>query len=147
MDNAKRIARLKDEEFQRIFGVKKIIFNEMLQILEEQYRNDHKQGGHPVKLSILDKLVIMLGYYRDYRTMENIAFDYGVAKSTIYESIRWAENTLIKSGKFSLPSKKALVNDLDIEVVLVDVTECEVERPQKNKSKSCTIPAKRNGIP
>ncbi len=27
MDNAKRIARLKDEEFQRIFGVKKDISN------------------------------------------------------------------------------------------------------------------------
>lgn len=147
MDNAKRIARLKEEEYQRIFGVKKNIFNEMLQILEEQYRIDHKQGGHPVKLSVLDKLVIMLGYYRDYRTMENIAFDYGVAKSTIYESIRWVENTLIKSGKFSLPSKRALVNDLDIEVVLVDVTECEVERPQKNKSKNSTTPAKRNGTP
>ena len=40
----------------------------------------------------------------------------------------------MKSNKFSLPSKKALIEDLDIEVVFVDATECEIERPQKNKS-------------
>ena len=134
MDNAKRIAKLKENEYQRIFGVKKAIFYEMLGILEEQYANEHKRGGHPPKLSILDKLVIMLGYYHDYRTMESIAFDYGISRSTVYESIRWVENTLISSRKFSLPSKRALINNLDIDVVLVDATECEIERPQKNKS-------------
>ena len=36
----------------------------------------------------IDKLVIMLSYYHDYRTMENIAFDYDVAKSTICENIK-----------------------------------------------------------
>ena len=66
--------------------------------------------------------------------MESIAFDYGISKSTVYESIRWAEESLMKSNKFSLPSKKALVEDLDIEVVFVDATECEIERPKKTKA-------------
>ena len=48
----------------------------------------------------IDKLVIMLFYYRDYGTIENIAFDYGVAKSTICESIKWVENILIKCKDF-----------------------------------------------
>lgn len=134
MDNKARIAKLKENEYQKLFGVKKAIFEEMLEILEETYTREHKRGGHPPKLNALDKLVIMLGYYRDYRTMESIAFNYDVSKSTIYESIRWVEDTLIKSRKFSLPSKKALINDLDIDVILVDVTECEIERPQKNRS-------------
>lgn len=144
MDNANRIAKLKEKEYQKIFGVKKAIFHEMLEILEAQYANDHKRGGHPSKLSILDKLVIMLGYYHDYRTMENIAFDYGVSKSTVYESIRWVENALINSRKFSLPSKRSLNSNLDIDVVLVDATECEIERPQKNKSS--ITPARRKDI-
>lgn len=101
--------------------------------LEETFREDHRRGGRPLKLSVLDKLVIMLCYYREYRTMESLAFEYCVSKSTIYESIRWAEEAIMKSGKFALPSKKALIDDLDIEIVLVDVTECEIERPQKNK--------------
>lgn len=134
MDNKVRIEQLKQSEYQKFFGVKKSIFEEMLQILEGQYKEEHLHGGHPLKLSILDKLVILLGYYREYRTMDSYAFDYGVSKSTIFESIRWVENTLIKSGKFTLPSKKALSDESNIEVVLVDATECEIERPQKNKS-------------
>ncbi|WP_369713750.1 hypothetical protein AB8B23_05245 [Leptotrichia sp. HSP-342] len=53
--------------------------------MNEAYRIEHLRGGHPSKLSVLDRLVIMLSCYRDYRTMENIAFEYGVAKSTICE--------------------------------------------------------------
>ena len=105
----------------------------MLKFLNEAYRIEHLRGGHPPKLSVLDRLVIMLSYYRDYRTMENIAFEYGVAaKSTICECIKWVENILIKSEEFSLPKKRELVRDTEIEVVLVDATECEIERPKKN---------------
>lgn len=134
MDNQARIARLKEKEYRKIFGVTKPIFEQMLGILEKTFQEEHRRGGHPPKLSVLDKLIIMLCYYREYRTMESIAFDYGVTKSTVYESIRWAEESLMKSNNFSLPSKKALIEDLDIEVVFVDATECEIERPQKNKS-------------
>ena len=134
MDNEARIAKLKENEYRKIFGVTKPIFEQMLEILEKAFQEEHRRGGHPPKLSVLDKLVIMLCYYREYRTMESIAFDYGVSNSTVYESIRWAEESLMKSNKFSLPSKKALIEDLDIEVVFVDATECEIERPQKNKS-------------
>lgn len=134
MDNQARIARLKEKEYRKIFGVTKPIFEQMLGILEKTFQEEHRRGGHPPKLSVLDKLIIMLCYYREYRTMESIAFDCGVTKSTVYESIRWAEESLMKSNNFSLPSKKALIEDLDIEVVFVDATECEIERPQKNKS-------------
>ena len=104
----------------------------MLKLLNESYRIEHLRGGHPPKLSVLDRLVIMLSYYHDYRTMENIAFEYGVAKSTICECVKWVENILIKSGELSLPKKRELVRDTEIEVVLVDATECEIERPKKN---------------
>ena len=116
----------------------------MLKLLNEAYRIEHLRGGHPPKLSVLDRLVIMLSYYREYRTMENIAFDYGVAKSTICESIKWAEGILIKSEAFSLPKKRELVNDVDIEAVLVDATECEIERPKKNSGN--IIQGKRKNI-
>lgn len=134
MDNKERIAKLKEKNYQKIFGVKKEIFDEMHEILEIAFKQQHIKGGRPSKLSVLDKLVIFLGYYRDYRTMENIAFEYGVSKSTICESIKWAEETLIQSRKFNLSSKRALINNPNIEIVIVDATECEIERPKKNKS-------------
>ena len=109
IDNIERIKKLKKENYQKIFGIKKDTFDEMLKLLNEMYITEHLKGGHPPKLSVLDRLVIMLSYYREYRTMENIAFDYGVAKSTICESIKWAEAILIKSEAFSLPKKGNLL--------------------------------------
>ena len=133
MENVKRISKLKENEYQELFGVKKTTFDKMLEILEEQYRKEHLRGGKPPKLSILDKLIIMLCYYREYRTMKHIAFDYNVAKSTVCESIHWVENTLVKSGVFRLPSKKELWSDASIETILIDATEVEIERPKKDK--------------
>ena len=144
MDNTKRIAKLKEKEYQELFGVKKATFDKMLEILTEQFKNEHAKGGKPPKLSVLDKLIIMLCYYREYRTMQHIAFDYEVTKATICNSIHWVEKTLIKSGVFRLPSKRELYTDTQIEVVLIDATEVEIERPKKDKNN--IIPAKRKSI-
>ena len=145
MTNEEKIEKLQEDEYQAIFGVKRATFDVMLEILEENYLGRHKKGGRPPTLSVLDKLIIMLQYYREYRAMQHIAFDYGVSKSTICDSIAWVEQTLIKSGRLRLPSKRELTQpDCKLEVVIVDVTECEIERPEKNRKS--TIPEKRKGI-
>ena len=143
MNNQERIAHLKAKDYQKYLGVKKETFDVMLQILEKDYQRRHKMGGRPAKLSVLDKLMIMLQYYREYRAMDSIAFDYGVSKSTISDAIKWVEETLVKDGTFRLPSKRKLLEGASIEVVLVDATECEIERPQKN-SVDITPARKRN---
>ena len=134
MNNQEKIKGLKEEEYQKLYGVKKRTFDKMLEILTEQYRKEHRQGGRPPKLSVLDKLLIMLCYYREYRTMQHIAFDYNVAKSTVCESIQWVEKTLIESRIFRLPSKKTLYEDKTLEIILIDATEVEIERPKKTKT-------------
>lgn len=75
MDNQKRIEKLKEKDYQKYFGVNKATFDKMLKILEEADRYKRIKGGRPSVLSVPDKLVIMLQYYREYRTMDNIAFD------------------------------------------------------------------------
>jgi len=113
--------------------------------IESAYKEMRKRGGYARKLSVLDMLVITLGYYHDYRTMENIAFDYGVHKQRICEAIAWVEQVLIKDGTFSLPSKRELIkDDTEITVAIVDVTECETERPKKNSESP--IPASKSAI-
>ena len=145
MNNEERIQNLKEDEYQELFGIKKPTFDKMLEILQTKHVELHKKGGRKPKLSVLDKLIIMLTYYRDYRTMNNIAFDYGVVKSTICDTVKWVENVLVKDGSFSLPKKRTLQQeDLDVEVVLIDATECEIERPKKNKKNG--IQAKRKNI-
>ena len=44
-----------------MFGVTKETFENMLEILESANKEMQKQGGRPSRLSILDKLVVMLG--------------------------------------------------------------------------------------
>ena len=134
MNNIKRISTLKEKEYQQIFGVKKQTFETMLEILEEEFKQLHSKGGRPAKLSVLDRLVITLGYYREYRTMAHIAFDYNISKSCISEAVKWVEDTLLKDGTFAMPSKREfLKSDTEIEVVIVDATEQETERPKKTK--------------
>ena len=85
--------------------------------------NVHSKGGRKPKLSIRDRLCAFLMYYREYRTMENIAINYDVANSTLCDAIHWTEDTFVKSGLFALPSKRSLCEG--------EVTECETERPKK----------------
>lgn len=134
MNNYERLSKLRDEDYQELFGVKKSTFDKMLEVLERAYEEQSSKGGRPLNaLSILDKLVITLQYYREYRTMQHIAFDYGVSKTAIWKSIRWVEGILIKCKEFALPSKRRLLGDTPVQAVLIDVTECEIERPKKTK--------------
>ena len=65
MKNEERIGKLAEEKYQEVFGVKKRTFESMREILEEDFRRKHKKGGRNPTLSVLDKLVIMLQYYRE----------------------------------------------------------------------------------
>jgi hypothetical protein len=67
--------KLSDAAFKELSGVKRETFERMLSILEKEYRGSHKNGGRPPKLS---------------------ACDWGVAKSTVCDSIKWVEDTLAK---------------------------------------------------
>jgi hypothetical protein len=134
MDNKSQIADLPEAKYQVLFEVHKATFDAMLAVLESAYEEMRKKGGRRRKLSVLDMLVITLGYYHDYRTMENISFDYGVHKQRICEGIAWTEQALIKDGMFALPSKRKLTEtDADVGVIIIDATECETERLKKNR--------------
>jgi len=137
-----RALELKDEEFKLLIGVTKETASAMIAELEEAYRAKHRRRGRHSKLSIDEMFTMTMEYWRQYPTMFELSFDYGVSKSVVHDIIVWVEDTLINSGKFKLPGKKALCEDNDIEIVLVDVTESPIERPKKNNGNG--IQAKRN---
>jgi len=133
-----------DEKFRRLTGVKKSTFRKMVDILTEAHARKKTRGGRPNKLQVPEMLMMTLEYLREYRTYFHIGANYGLAESSAYETIRWVEDTLIKSGAFALPGKKALSRESpEIEVILVDATETPVERPKK--SKNGTTRARRGG--
>ena len=91
-----------------------------------------------------DRLLMALEYLREYRTYNSISISYGLSESNTFETIRWIEDTLIKSNLFHVPGKKALLSDNEFQVVLIDASESPIERPKKNKNSSTQ--EKRNAI-
>ena len=121
-----------EENFRRLTGVKRATFDAMLEILEAAHTLKKAKGGRPNKLSVSAMLLMALEYLREYPTYLRLGTNFGLSESVAYKNIKWVENTLIESEKFRLAGKKSLVNaDSSIEVVLVDVTESPIERPQK----------------
>src|SRR5262245_18475266 len=108
-----------DADFRRVTGVKRKTFAVMIEILEIGHQLKKTKGGRPNKLSIYNMLLMTLEYMREYRTYLSIGKSYGVAESNAFETIKWVEDTLIKSGKFSLPGKKALSKINKGEIILV----------------------------
>lgn len=140
-----RAKALRDKQFKLLVGVSKNTAELMIKILQEAYNAKHKRRGRHSKLSVEMMLMMALEYWRQYTTFFELGFAYGVAESTAHDIVVWVEDTLIKCGEFSLPGRKALLENDEIEIVLVDVTESPIERPKKNKNNG--TPAKRKSIP
>ena len=123
-----------DATFKELFGVKKEIFKQMLDVLTDAREKRRRKGGPRPKLSVGDQLLLTLQYWREYRTMAHLAYDYEIAKSTVSDTIALVENTLIQTEMFHLPGKKALLDrENSGRTLAVDVTESPIERPKKNK--------------
>lgn len=138
-----QVENFSDKKFHKTFGINKITFATMMSVLQRQYEKSHKKGGRPPKVNIFERLCIFFAYYRDGRTIADIANDYKIAESTTFDIIRLVEDALLVDKRFHLPSKRALVNE-NINVAIVDATECSIQRPKKNRK--ITTPAKRNVI-
>jgi len=124
--------KLSDTDFKQIIGVKRQTFNEMVEVLRIAYAEKHKKRGRHTKLTLENQLLLSLKYWRQYVTQKELAFEFEVGEATVHDTLVWVENTLVKSGKFKLPGKKALLEENEIEIVLVDVVESPIERPKKN---------------
>jgi hypothetical protein len=137
MSRVEKKLKLSDEKFKRRIGTTKPVFLTMLDILETAHVQLHKLGGKPPNLTVGDKLLITLKYYREYTTMESIADDYDCSKSAVCRSIHWVEDVLSADGRFQLPGKKALQDDESHTVVpktvAIDVMEHRIERPKKTR--------------
>lgn len=141
----KEVESLKPTLFKRLTGVKKEVFLQMLDCITrfKQQNRKHASRGKPPKLSYADKLLLLLMYYREYRSQFHIGITYGIAESSVCEIISEMERILIQDKRFHLPGKKVL-RENKFEVVLVDVTESPVERPKKSSEE--ITQEKRNAI-
>lgn len=131
------IKHYKPTVFRRLVGVHKETFSKMIEeIIRLSPSSKHKIAGNKrgpkPKLRVEDKLLMMLMYYREYRTFLHISADYGISEAQCWRIITDLERLLIKSNLFHLPGKKVLQEANSFEIVLVDVAESPIERPKKN---------------
>jgi Helix-turn-helix of DDE superfamily endonuclease len=144
-----QIKDIKGSVFKRLVGVHKETFSKMVEeIVRLKPASSHKVSGNKrgpkPKLIVEDQLLMMLMYYREYRTFLHISADYGISEAQCWRIITELEELLIKSKLFHLPGKKALQQGNTFEIVLVDVAETPIERPKKNKEN--TIQGRKKGI-
>jgi len=135
---------LSDTKFKRLIGIKKHTAARFVEHLNAAYAAKHKRRGRHSKLKPEDMLLMACRYWRQYDTFAEIGFEFGVAESTAHGIVKWVEDVLIQCKELHIPGKKALLNDPNIEVVLVDATESPVERPKRGRKNG--IPARKSDI-
>ena len=79
----------------------------MVDVVKADAQNKKKPGRRP-KLIIEDQVLMVIQYWREYRTYYHIGLDWGLSESAVCRTVYKIENILIKSKKFSFPGKKEL---------------------------------------
>lgn len=121
-------------EFKRLCGISRDTFTEMVKVLRPHLERQG-QGGGQNKLSTEDQVLVTLEYWREYRSQFHIGTSWGLHETTVGRIIRKVEDILVKCGKFRLPSKRQMYQPgWEWKVMVVDVGEMEIERPQKNRN-------------
>lgn len=131
--NYETAQQLSAKDFKRRTGVYKQTFKRMLHAWQT-YHLSRSNAGRPPKLCRCDQLLVALQYWREYRTYFHIAGDWEVSESTVCRIVHQVETALMNSGLFRLPGQKSLLQGFERpDVVVMDVTETPIERPQKGQ--------------
>ena len=147
----RNIQHLQADAFKRLVGVRRDTFEKMVLEAQQLSKISHhktagKKRGPKSALSKRDEVLMLLMYYREYRTFFHIAAAYNMSESQCWRIITTLEQFLIKSQLFHLPGKKKLTEDnKQWEVVVVDVSEHSIERAKKSNDSTTLV--KRRSIP
>ena len=125
-------SQLSSKKFKRFTGISPRTYRIMVRLVKDK-EADKKKPGRPPELIVEEQVLIALQYWREYRSYYHIGLDWGVSESTVCRTVHKIENILIRSGKFSVPGKKSLLNsELDTDLIVMDVMESQIERPKKH---------------
>ena len=126
-----KATKLSSKKFKRLTGISPKTYRLMVCLVKGKDASK-KKTGRPPKLTIEDQVLMVIQKAREYRSYYHIGMDWGVSESTVYRTVHKIENILIRSGKFSLPGKKKLLeSSLNEKLIVMDVMESPIEKPQK----------------
>ena len=134
-----QLQELNPTAFRRACGVKRQAFLAMVAVLRPDLDRQGKRGGQN-RLSVEDQLLMVLYYWRHYRTQFDIGLEFDVSEATVCRTVDKVEALLVKSGQFRLPGKRQLQQaESEWEAVVVDVTEVAIERPKKSSEPTTVV--------
>lgn len=104
----REIENLPAPKFKRLTGVKKEVFILMLDSVNSPKLSirKHPTRGTAGKLSNADKVLLMLMYYREYRSQFHIGVTYCISEARVCEIMSEIEQILIKTSDFICQVKK-----------------------------------------
>lgn len=124
---------LTSAHFKRRFSIHRATLKQMVKVLKPEWRPTPKPGPQP-KIELGDRVLVALEYWREYCTYFHIGSSWGVSEATVCWIVHWMEDQLLRSGGFRLPGKRRLVQGFGRPtVVVMDVTETPIERPQQRQ--------------
>jgi hypothetical protein len=94
----KELEHLSDGEFKRLCGVTRRTFADMVAELRAMLERGGKRGGQP-KLTMENQLLVVLEYWREYRTHFHIGVSWGLHETTVGRLIHKVEDRLGTSRK------------------------------------------------
>lgn len=92
-------------------GVSRKTFDSMVDVVKADEKKKKKSGRRP-KLIIEDQVLMVIQYWREYRTYYHIGLDWGLSESAVCRTVYKIENILISSKKFSLPGLVKFISPL-----------------------------------
>ena len=88
---------LKPSAFKRRCGIQIETFEQMVELLRPHLDRRGRRGGQ-AKLTVEDQLLLVLEYWREYRTQFHIATTWGLSESAVCRLIQRVERLLMDSG-------------------------------------------------
>jgi len=144
------------ETFRRLTGITPETFNEVLQQLQPRFEewNDARRdrperqrsigGGRPFRLTLEEKFLMLLLYYRMYTTHMFLGLLFGIDDSNVGRNMNPLQPLL--AGIFRIPEKRVHLTEEEIMELFFDGTEQPIHRPKKGQRKWYSGKKKRHTV-
>ncbi len=128
--------RKKPRTFKSLVGVEVNEFDKILKkvtpLWDKEVVGAYKRRGRNLKLSVGDLLLVLMMYYRSYITHEFLGHLFGVHNSRVSRLLSRLEPLVIRV--VSIKKERKLSRE-EVEVLLIDTTEQQINRPKRKHKK------------
>ncbi len=155
MSHTERLRR-SPNSFRQLTGITPVVFDQLLADLTPRYEQaDAKRKDRPGRrrqpgagrkhaLTLADRLLMLLIYYRTYTTHAFLGFLFGVDDSAVGRNINPLGPLL--AGIFRIPERRIKLDPEDIRELFFDATERPTRRPEEGQREFYSGKKKRHTV-